>query len=669
MFANINKYARCTILVKSTTNKKFKLYYVGLYKLLRCLKSIFSILITLLSSSGFCQQLPSVKLPLETYYTSVLPNVKYYFTKNDNPTPQEINQFALKPLLHFKDRLNIPAVLIDENLHLIFSVENTSATPQVLHFYTGYLTTNIHIVSLQPIGEALNQQSNNQKAYVSFTAPAMRTITVHVSATFCKRKNNAIEPVLVSEQFLQTYITLQNNISTPKKTISYFLIGSLAMMMLYTIVNFFVLRNITFFYLFGGTLSLLLVMFFSGYITNNPTRFKLFFASYADFILFLAGIFFFIQFIKSFLGSEKFYPVLHQNLKRQSVAIIVYGFIFTILYYVVDKFVMLNLFESVVKFQLMVGAAAFTYYTFKKKDKTMQFLVLGTASLLLFSAVSFLLPFFTVNIAKIFQSPIFYFETGVVSMMVFFIMAIATQNKAALISAVKAQEAMKLQAEKKTFETQVAVFRAKRDERTRISEDMHDDLGAGITAMRLYSEMAKDKLGTNALPEIDKISDAANELLIKLNAIIWSMSTANDGLHNLIAYTRAYASEYLEDNKIAVTIHIEEGIPNIKVPGKIRRNIFLVVKEALHNTVKHAHATSVIFNVTYTRHSITVSIHDNGVGISEIPNTQFNNGVQNMKRRMELYGIMFSIKNNNGTEITLTLQQQNLFSLQNTKPE
>ena len=210
------------------------------------MKSIFSILILLLSSSGFCQQLPGVKLPLETYHASILSNVKYYFTKNDNPTPQEID-LALKPLLHFKDRLNIPAALVDQNLYLTFSVENTSATSQVLHFYPGYLTTNIHIVSLMPTGEALNQQSNNQKAYVSFTVPARRTTTVHVSATFCKRKNNAIEPVLVSEQFLQTYATLQNNISTPKKTISYFLIGALAMMMLYTIVNFFVLRNITFF--------------------------------------------------------------------------------------------------------------------------------------------------------------------------------------------------------------------------------------------------------------------------------------------------------------------------------------------------------------------------------------------------------------------------------------
>ena len=182
---------------------------------------------------------------------------------------------------------------------------------------------------------------------------------------------------------------------------------------------------------------------------------------------------------------------------------------------------------------------------------------------------------------------------------------------------------------------------------------MHDDLGAGMTTIRLYSELAKSKLVNSPMPEIEKISSSANELLGKMNAIIWSMSSSNDSLGNMIAYIRSYALEYFEDTGITCKIDIPEKLPNIEVIGEIRRNVFLVVKEALNNILKHANATEVSIKLVRVDDGLTLYIHDNGKGINMDKLRQFGNGLKNMKKRMADIHVDFSIENKNGTLITM----------------
>ncbi|MBK7122864.1 MAG: hypothetical protein IPH68_08640 [Chitinophagaceae bacterium] len=182
---------------------------------------------------------------------------------------------------------------------------------------------------------------------------------------------------------------------------------------------------------------------------------------------------------------------------------------------------------------------------------------------------------------------------------------------------------------------------------------MHDDLGAGMTTISLYSELAKTKLKDNPIPEIDKISSSANELLNKMNAIIWSMSSSNDSLNNMIGYIRSYAQEYFENTGVTCRISIPDNLPNIEVIGEIRRNVFLVVKEALNNILKHAKATEVSITLERVEGGLSLFIHDNGKGIDLSAIRQFGNGLKNMKKRMQDIDIDFRIENKNGTLITL----------------
>lgn len=273
--------------------------------------------------------------------------------------------------------------------------------------------------------------------------------------------------------------------------------------------------------------------------------------------------------------------------------------------------------------------------------------------LVIFSIISLLVILLGVRSTTIYKSSLFYYYIGIVLELTFFLLGLTYKNRNELIKRIKEQEALKLEAEKTEYENQIAIIKAQQEIRNRISADMHDDLGAGMTTIRLYSELAKKKLADNPIPEIGKISSSANDLLNKMNAIIWSMSSSNDSLSNMIAYIRSYALEYFEDSGVACKISIPEKLPNIEVIGEIRRNVFMVVKEALNNILKHANATEVNINLVRVPDGLCLYIKDNGTGIDFEKLRQFGNGLKNMKKRMDDIQIEFTIENKDGTLITL----------------
>jgi signal transduction histidine kinase len=179
-------------------------------------------------------------------------------------------------------------------------------------------------------------------------------------------------------------------------------------------------------------------------------------------------------------------------------------------------------------------------------------------------------------------------------------------------------------------------------------------LGSGMTAIRLMSEIAKNKMKENTPQEIEKISQSADDVLNKMNAIIWSMNSKNDSLGNLISYIRAYSLEYLEATQISCKVNIPEHIPEVELTGDKRRNIFLCVKESLNNVLKHSKCTALKIDIL-ANNQLVIKIHDNGVGIDMNNLRQFGNGLPNIERRMAMIGGSFKIENDRGTSTILKL--------------
>ncbi len=190
-------------------------------------------------------------------------------------------------------------------------------------------------------------------------------------------------------------------------------------------------------------------------------------------------------------------------------------------------------------------------------------------------------------------------------------------------------------------------------ERNRIATDIHDDLGAGLSTIRFLSEkVRRNSFSDVTKKDAEKIVTNSNELVQKMNELIWAMNEKNDTLEDLLFYTRSYAAEYAEENNLQIEIMMPDKIAAIMVTGEIRRNVFLTIKECLHNVVKHAGAKNITIYFK-TDNDLFISIQDDGKGF-EI-NRSEGNGLKNMKKRIESIGGFFEIVHADGVMVKMNV--------------
>ncbi|MES2726669.1 MAG: two-component regulator propeller domain-containing protein [Bacteroidota bacterium] len=221
------------------------------------------------------------------------------------------------------------------------------------------------------------------------------------------------------------------------------------------------------------------------------------------------------------------------------------------------------------------------------------------------------------------------------------------------IATIRYLSTRKLKQQLQELEKQQAV----NQERTRISKDMHDDLGSGLSKIAIMTELLKSRVKQDdeLTKQVEKISFAAGELVDNMGQIVWTMNMNNDTLENMLAYVREYAVDFFEDTSVACEINFEDVAEDIIMSQQLRRNIFLVIKETLNNSLKHAHAHKVTITFTCQTKIASIIITDDGVGFNINDTRKFGNGLINMRKRMEAAKGSYHITSTpqNGTQSTI----------------
>ncbi len=434
------------------------------------------------------------------------------------------------------------------------------------------------------------------------------------------------------------------------------------MMIFYSIAVYLLNRNVAFLYYAGYAFCLGLMLFLKSYFFRTASPFNNFFEAYLDFIMQSAGTFIYLIFLRKFIGSKNNFPWLHKLMLTEQFIIIVSIALFSYLYFNTDNYVWQNNIEGFSKFLWVAGAVVFVIYTINKKNEILNYLAAGHSFLIAGGLASLYLINFrnSTSVQNHFPGPtgnaLTYYELGLAIELMFFLTALAFKNRTDIVARTKERERLKLKTEMQDIEKQFAVLSAQQDERNRISTDMHDELGSGVTHIRLMSEIVKAKMKDNVFPEIDRISHSADELIIKMNTLIWTMKSENDSAESLITYIRIYALEFFENTSIDCVVNIPATIANIELTGVRRRNLFLSVKETLNNVLKHSRADKVVISFQIDT-KLIISITDNGVGIDHNNLRRFGNGLSNIKKRVESIDGSYKIENNpdGGAATTLEL--------------
>ncbi|HVZ56200.1 MAG TPA: sensor histidine kinase [Chitinophagaceae bacterium] len=604
---------------------------------------------------------PFIDVNREFLADSITQESELAFLPVDSSLPEAYAHLAFLPASRWPGTLGSREVTRQAVLR--FRVTNSGERARGIYFFPGFYYNAIDLYreiggTLSPMAAAL-PPIEDSIGYRFLSVLPHDSAVVVVRLRMEKTYNNTIRPRLINASFLTAFVTQVHNSSRDLDLMTYLICGLLLMMALFSLATFLSAGNREFLYYFVYALLLSLMLFSKSFYNYRALTFSYFLESYLDFILQGVAIIFYLIFMRKFLVARVSHPFLYR-LYNTGISVLLLALILnTYFHFLTNNFTLENDVENLTKFfLLLVMIPVFVFYGFRHwDDRLLRYLVWGNLAQLVFSLISLFFILTGVrfqSLPGILNSALFYYELSLLLELIFFLMGLTYKNRQQLIEQIKERERLKAENQVKEYEKELAVFKAQQEERDRISADMHDELGSGMTAIRLMSEIAKNKMKEQTPREIEKISQSANDVLNKMNAIIWSMNSGNDSVDNLIAYIREYALEYLEGTDIRCIIHTPPRIEPRVLSGDKRRNIFLCIKETLNNALKHSQATEIVLDIT-AGDRLIIRIADNGIGIDLDNLRQFGNGLQNIRRRMENIGGKAEIRRENGTLTILEL--------------
>ncbi|HEU5396586.1 MAG TPA: ATP-binding protein, partial [Verrucomicrobiae bacterium] len=177
-------------------------------------------------------------------------------------------------------------------------------------------------------------------------------------------------------------------------------------------------------------------------------------------------------------------------------------------------------------------------------------------------------------------------------------------------------------------------------ERDRIARDIHDDLGSKLTQLLLTGEVAQIESAAVPGTPLSQMCEGTRNILSTIDEVVWIVNSQHDNLEDFVIHVCKYAQRFLDASPIRCRFNVPAEVPNIFLSEFMRRNLFLALKEALNNAVKHSAATEVAVRIELNNSRLQVVVTDNGRGFDPAQVDRERNGMVNMKLRMsEINGV------------------------------
>ncbi len=214
---------------------------------------------------------------------------------------------------------------------------------------------------------------------------------------------------------------------------------------------------------------------------------------------------------------------------------------------------------------------------------------------------------------------------------------------------------------KRTAEKQVAILEkqnAIENMRSKIASDVHDDIGANLTRMGLN---AQQLLISAQVPEkekqtLEKIAVQSKEVITGMREIIWASNPANDNLKSMLGFMRQYIDRFFDGTNIRPIVKFPHDAGEITLHPEVRRNLFLILKESLHNAIKYSDSDKIDIDFSNENENFKLNIKDYGKGMDNKSKDDFSNGLRNMQMRAEQIQSLFKLISAPGQGVHITVE-------------
>lgn len=203
------------------------------------------------------------------------------------------------------------------------------------------------------------------------------------------------------------------------------------------------------------------------------------------------------------------------------------------------------------------------------------------------------------------------------------------------------------------------------NERSRIARDIHDDLGVSLTQIAMQCEVMEDDFDhpERMRQHLAELSGSARAVTRAVDEIVWAVTPGNDTLEKFTAFIGQFVENCLRPTGIACRLALPAELPHIAMEATLRHHLYLVIREALNNIIRHAHARTVHFTLTLEERTLALVLSDDGAGFDPSPDAIpagerlfSGNGLSNMRKRMDEIGGTLEILSAPGLGAVLTLQ-------------
>jgi signal transduction histidine kinase len=201
-------------------------------------------------------------------------------------------------------------------------------------------------------------------------------------------------------------------------------------------------------------------------------------------------------------------------------------------------------------------------------------------------------------------------------------------------------------------------------ERSRIAQDLHDDLGANLTQIVFLSQRVE--AAQQDSQEVDRwfrlIPATARKTIQSLDEIVWAINPRNDSLESFANYLSQFAQQHMTLARVRCVLDVPTVLPAVPLSAEVRHKLLLAAREALQNVATHAVATEARVTLQQDDNLLAITITDNGKGFDVGRNAGEGNGLSNIRRRLEDIGGRAEITSEpgKGTTVRLVIEREQL---------